>query len=143
MSFAVSTSTSQGKSGRIVQVEKLPPSPQCKVLTVSLFVFFKLFGRLPVISFSELLLVRHIFAPDKETPQVWKVRAPVLEWLADETARWEGRLESAISSRVGAKNLPALDVVPLRHYLSNQMGYPLAAIVILLDCCHPKAFAQF
>jgi len=67
----------------------------------------------------------------------------VLEWLADETACWEGLLESAISSKVGAKNLPALDVVPLRHYLSNQMGYPLAAIVILLNCRRPKAFAQF
>jgi len=83
MSFAVSTSmASQGESGRIVQVEKLSPSPQCKVLTVSLFVFFKLFGRLPVISFSELLLVRHIFAPDKETPQVWESEHQCLSgWL--------------------------------------------------------------
>jgi hypothetical protein len=58
-------------------MEKLSPGPQCKILAVSLFALLKLFGRLPVVSFSKLFLVRHIFTPSKKTPKVWKIRAPM------------------------------------------------------------------
>jgi hypothetical protein len=77
MSFAISTCPAHGESGWIAQVEKLSPCPQCKVLTVSLFAHLKLLGRLPVVLFSKLLLVGHIFTSRKETSKFWKVRAPV------------------------------------------------------------------
>jgi hypothetical protein len=77
MSLAISACASHGESGWIVQVEKLSPYPQGKVLAVSLLAFFKQFGRLPVVSLSKLLFVRHIFTPSEKTSKVWKVRAPV------------------------------------------------------------------
>src|SRR5580692_5114258 len=56
MAVAIATCRAHYKSGRVIHVDKLTPSPQGKIFTVPFFQFLKLVRRLPVVFFTKLFL---------------------------------------------------------------------------------------